>query len=399
MNIPLLRSLSLKRFRSLSSAVLEFSNPTFLVGQNGAGKSNIADVFSFLSEAMIIPLPAVLDRRRGITSVEYRSTSRRRPSNLGLKVELENLDTETSRAIYAFELRGVTDYDFEVVREQCFVLRRDGSLDWFERSPNTFRSSTTTLAPALEANTLALPLVGGDKRFLPVFRFLSMMRVYRIQPDELREMQDPDQGFRLRFDGRNAASVLREIEKRSPNNWQIIRDLLEKIVPGTTDVRPKAHGDKLSLEFIQRWAESEQVTFEAHNMSDGTLRVLGLLAAVFQPIPPSVLVIEEPEVTIHPGGLGSVLDLLRHAGRFMQTIVTTHSPDILDASWIEDHHLRIVSWEEGETQIAPVSEASRVALREHLMGAGELMRSNALVAADQYASDSSEIALFEEDLK
>ena len=76
MNIPLLRSLSL-RFRSLSSAVLEFSNPTFLVGQNGAGKSNIADVFSFLSEAMIIPLPAVLDRRRGITSVEYR---RRHPT-------------------------------------------------------------------------------------------------------------------------------------------------------------------------------------------------------------------------------------------------------------------------------------------------------------------------------
>ncbi len=399
MTIPMLRSLSLKRFRSLSSAVIEFDNPTFLVGQNGAGKSNIADAFAFLSEAMIIPLPAVLDRRRGITSVEYRSTSRRRPSNLGLKVELENLDAETDRAIYAFELRGVTNYDFEVVREQCFIWRRDGSLDWFERLPNKFRSSTQALAPALEANTLALPLVGGDKRFLPAFRFLSMMRVYRIQPDELREMQEPDQGFRLRFDGRNAASVLREIKKRSPDNWQIICDLLEKIVPGTTDVRSKEQGNKLSLEFTQRWAESEQVTLEGYNMSDGTLRVLGLLAAVFQTIPPSVLVIEEPEVTIHPGALGSLLDLLRHSARFMQTVVTTHSPDILDASWIEDHHLRIVNWEEGATHAAPISEVSSVALREHLMGAGELMRSNALVAADPYTSDSSEIVLFKEDLK
>ncbi len=399
MNIPMLRSLSLKRFRSVSSAVLEFDNPTFLVGQNGAGKSNIVDAFSFLSEAMIIPLSAVLDRRRGIAAVEHRGASRERPSNIGLRIELENLDAKTKRAIYAFELHSVTDYDFEIVREQCLVVRRDGSRDWFERLHNTFRSSTHALAPALEANTLALPLVGGDTRFLPAFRFLAMMRVYRIQPDELREMQDSDQGFRLRFDGRNAASVVREIKKRSPDNWQVIRDLLEQIVHGTTDVRPKAYGNKLLLEFTQRWAESGQVTFEAHNMSDGTLRVLGLLAAVFQPISPSVLVIEEPEATIHPGALGSVLDLLRHAGRFMQTVVTTHSPDILDASWIEDHHLRIVNWKEGATHIAPVSEASRVALREHLMGAGELMRSNALVASDLYASDSSEIALFEEDLK
>ena len=50
MNIPMLRNLSLKRFRSVSSAVLEFDNPTFLVGQNGAGKSNIVDAFSFLSD-------------------------------------------------------------------------------------------------------------------------------------------------------------------------------------------------------------------------------------------------------------------------------------------------------------------------------------------------------------
>lgn len=398
MTMPRLCNLSFKRFRSLSSAVLELDNPTFLVGQNGAGKSNIVDAFSFLYQAMTFPLTFVFDSRGGIATVENRGAPSGRPSNLGLRVELENLDGETSRATYAFALRGRESYGFEVVREQCSVMRRDGSHNWFDRSRDAFRCNADSLQPALKTNALALPLVGGDMRFFSVFRFLTMMRVYRIEPARLREMQDPSIGVQLHSDGRNAANVWREIGARSPDDTEIIRELMKKIVPGAIDIRPKMHGDKWTLELIQKGADATEVAFEARNMSDGTLRAVGLLAAVFQHSSPSVLVIEEPEATLHPGALGAILDLLRHAGRFIQTVVTTHSPDVLDASWIEDRHLRIVNWKAGATRIAPVSEASRIALREHLMGAGELLRSNALTAADFSASDPPEIALFEEGL-
>ena len=117
-------------------------------------------------------------------------------------------------------------------------------------------------------------------------------------------------------------------------------------------------------------------------MSDGTLRAIGLLAAVFQRPAPSLLVVEEPEATIHPGALESVLDLLRHASKHMQVVITTHSPDLLDAKWIADRHLRIVEWNEGATRVAPVSDSTRKALQGHLMGAGELLRSNALEPRD-----------------
>jgi predicted ATP-binding protein involved in virulence len=115
-------------------------------------------------------------------------------------------------------------------------------------------------------------------------------------------------------------------------------------------------------------------------MSDGTLRSLGLILAVFQKPSPSVLVIEEPEATIHPGALGAVLDLIRRASKTMQVLVTTHSPDLLDAPWITDENLRIVSWQEGASHVLMPSDATRAALRNHLMGAGELLRSNALNA-------------------
>ena len=385
----------MKRFRSFPAASIELDNPTFLVGQNGAGKSNLADLFAFLAEAMTSPLPAVFDRRRGLGAVGYRGAIRRAFS-LGLRVELANVNPVTRRAIYAFELGPDAGRGFEVVREQCVVELTDGSRNWFDRVRSGFRSSADSLKPVLDASALALPLIAGDKRFYWVLRFLSNMQAYRIEPAVLRDTQDPSGGTRLRSDGSNTASVLREIERESPGDWQKIRALLQSIAPGTVDVRPRTQGDKLSLEFTQKATNSREIKFPAFNMSDGTLRALGLFAAVFQQSRPSVLVIEEPEATLHPGALGAVHDLLRHAGRFMQVVVTTHSPDVLDASWIEDRHLRLVGWEDGASHVAPVADSSRAALRERLMGAGELLRSNALAGAGRSALKPHEITLFEE---
>ena len=378
---PILQRIVFQRFRSLPSEQVTFDNPTFIAGQNGSGKSNFADAFAFLAEAMTSPLQAVLERRGGLSAVAHRSSARGRPSNLGLAVELKNPDKDTAAAFYGFELRAQRGYGFQVVREKCTVWKPDGSREWFDRSPMYYSgwdSSASFLKPVMERNALALPLVGGASRFQAVVRFLSGMWTYRIEPATLRAMQDPDGGVRLHADGSNAASVLREIQRQSKSDWERIRELLDRVVPGTIAVRPKRHGNKLTLEFTQDWGKSEPVKFEAFNMSDGTLRVLGLLTAIFQRPAPSLLVIEEPEATMHPGALGSILDVLRHAARFMQVVVTTHSPDILDAKWIEHRHLRIVRWNTGATRIGAVSQAARTALSEHLMGAGELLRSNAL---------------------
>jgi predicted ATPase len=202
--------------------------------------------------------------------------------------------------------------------------------------------------------------------------------VYSIEPGKLREMQEPDSGTSLKSDGSNATSVLREIERQSRRDFERISDILATIVPNTRQVSVKKHGKSLSLEFTQEWGEKKRLRFEGFSMSDGTLRAIGLLAAVFQRPAPSLIAVEEPEATIHPGALESVLDVLRHASRQMQVVITTHSPDLLEAKWIEDHHLRIVEWIDGATRVAPVSEATRQALQAHLMSAGELLRSNAL---------------------
>ena len=211
MTIPLVQSITLRRFRSLRDTVVKLDNPTFLVGPNGAGKSNFVDAFAFLAEAMVSPLPAVFDRRGGVATVTHRTSNRGRRADLGMRVDLKDLDEATDRAGYAFELRAVKNYGFKVVQEKCLVVRKDGSKDWFVRRDRKFKSSRRSLEPAPMENALVLPLVGGHHGFRAIHQYLAEMAVYRIDPAVLREMQDPDDGARLRPDGRNAASVLREI--------------------------------------------------------------------------------------------------------------------------------------------------------------------------------------------
>ena len=209
MNPAIISKIIIKRFRSFPAATLSFENPLFVVGRNGSGKSNLADVFSFVSEAMVSPLQAVFDRRGGIASVRNRSSVKSAPPILGLAFEFGPFNgTEGGR--FAFEVKALPNYGYKVVREQCLVRKKDGGRWWFDRGDD-WKSNADGLTPALEPTSLALPLVGGDERFAPIFRILGGMRVYAIEPAKLRDMQDPDSGQTLRPDGSNAASVLQEL--------------------------------------------------------------------------------------------------------------------------------------------------------------------------------------------
>ena len=376
---PTITHLVLKRFRSIPSERITFDNPTIFVGRNGSGKSNLVSAFSFLADAMASPLQAVFDKAGGISTVRNRTSGRSYPPNLGLRVDFGRLNGKAASGFYAFEVRALKNYGFSVVREQCSV---GGA--WFDRIGTKFTSNVGGMKPSLDPASLSLPLVGGEAKFAPVLRTLAAMRVYSIEPRKLREMQDPDSGTSLKPDGSNVTSVLKEIERQSDHDLERISDILATIVPNTRQVEVKKHGKNLSLEFTQEWGAKKRLKFEGFSMSDGTLRAIGLLAAVFQRPVPSLIAVEEPEATIHAGALESILDLLRHASKHMQVVITTHSPELLDAKWVTERHLRIVEWTEGATRVAPLSEATRKALHDHLMGAGELLRSNALDPASLF---------------
>jgi AAA domain, putative AbiEii toxin, Type IV TA system len=118
-------------------------------------------------------------------------------------------------------------------------------------------------------------------------------------------------------------------------------------------------------------------------MSDGTLRSLGVLTALFQSMGRAanlipLIAIEEPESTIHPAAAAIVMDALLEASDKEQVLATTHSPDLLDHKSIKSAQLLAVENFGGETIIAPVDSASISAIQDGLYTPGELLRGGQL---------------------
>jgi predicted ATPase len=397
------KAISVKRFHSIPAQRVDLVNPTFLVGWNGSGKSNFSDAVCVLADAMQFPLQTIFDRRGGAFAVLYREPSDRptlapgpslrKPVDniLGLSILIGGIRTAPSlgdikEAIYGFEIKVIGRYEFEVVRERCHIWFEDGSEQWYDRREGDLDTNIPWMRGVqgqwAAKNALMIPVVGGIVPFSHVQYQIRSMKVYSIEPSKLREMQDPDVGSSLRSDGSNATSVLTELARHKPESVDRICEILAAISPGTKQVRTTKVGRQLTLRFVQEWGAKRKLIFDAFNMSDGTLRALGLLLALFQDPPPYLTVIEEPESTIHPGALGAILDVLNSSKIRTQLIVTTHSPEVLDAKWIRSENIRIVHCDQGATRISEMSDMSRLALKEHLMGAGELLRANALEPAD-----------------
>ncbi|WP_343414231.1 hypothetical protein [Candidatus Amarolinea dominans] len=109
------------------------------------------------------------------------------------------------------------------------------------------------------------------------------MGFYSLNPDRIRDLQTPDSGRLLARDGGNLASVLAQLQALNPATKQRIEEYLGKIVPGIRRIEHRMFGPKETLEFGQDVAGSAfPWQFLAANMSDGTLRALGILVALYQ---------------------------------------------------------------------------------------------------------------------
>lgn len=225
--------------------------------------------------------------------------------------------------------------------------------------------------------------------FRPVYDGLANMGFYNLVPDRIRELQSSDAGLLLRRDGSNIASVVTRMQRNHPKDKAIIEDYLSRVVPGVLGVDHESVGPMETLAFQQKVAGSALPwRFPASNMSDGTLRALGVLVALFQAnddadggAGQSLVGIEEPEAALHPAAAGVLRDSLVDASGRKQVIVTSHSPELLDDPSLHFDSLLAVDASEGRTRIGQLDEAGRYALQESLYTAGELLRLDQLVPA------------------
>ncbi len=390
-----LRQIQIRNYKNIAQAVIDLQQLTVLVGPNGAGKSNFVDALSFVSDCLSHSIHLAFANRGGIAAVRRQSGGH--PTHIGLRLRIDMADGDW--ADYAFDIAARSREAFSVARERCIVQYFMGARHEFVVENGKFIRQVPGILPRLEPDRLALTVISGTQEFRPVFDFLTGIRRYNLRPERLRELQDPDpgEGTVLRGDGSNAAAVLRRIKESSTSNGHIyerICRLLGQVVPGTTGVQPKSLGQKETLEFRQKMGgQKHPWRFDALNMSDGTLRMLGILLAVYQPQPASLIAIEEPESTIHPAAAEILMDILVDGTERSQVLLTTHSPDVLDNKRLSDSQIIAIESAHGVAQITPLTETTRDLIRRHLYTAGELLRQNELGIDHEYAT-AQQLSLF-----
>lgn len=399
---PLLTRVVLKNYKSIAACNVELGPLMFLVGLNGSGKSNFLDALRFTADSLRASLDHALRDRGGINEVRRRSGGH--PTHFGIKLEFTLPDGAVGT--YSFEIGAKPRGGFEVAREQCVVtmgsVNPGGRFD--VRAGHIVESEPQ--GPAAVPDRLYLVNASGLAPFRPVYDALSTMGFYNINPQKMRDLQAPDPGLLLTRDGANIASVLAHLEAVAPDEKRRVEDFLNRVVPGIVGVAPKVLGTKETLEFRQEVAGARHPwRFPAASMSDGTLRALGVLVSVFQTgdgeAPKIRLVgIEEPEVALHPAATGVLLGALRQASRNKQILVTSHSPDLLDAPSLETSSILAVAARKGVTIIAPIDEAGREALRRQLYTPGELLRLDQLRPDESaYEKETRQLSLFVENAR
>ncbi len=378
-DVTLVSRVVLRNYKSIAQCSVALKPLVFLVGQNGVGKSNFLDALRLVTESLNTSLDHALRDRGGINEVRRRSSGH--PTHFGIRLELALPDGKNGA--YAFRVGAKPKGGFEVQREECRIFSNAALEDgyFYDVEQGQVKSSSMKAPPPAANDRLYLVAASGQPEFRALYDCLTHMGFYNLNPDEIRDMQPPDAGDVLQRDGRNLASVL---DRLPAANRERVVEMLAKVVPGVKAVDVRHVGKKETLEFRQKVGSNEAPwRFLAENMSDGTLRALGVLVALSQTSEdPSKAVrlvgIEEPEIALHPGAAGILRDALRAASRNTQVLVTSHSPDLLDDKAISDEHILAVTMDAGETRIGPVDEAGRSAIRDKLYTVGELLRLNQL---------------------
>jgi predicted ATPase len=329
-SIPRIESLRVKRFRALHDLDLRgMTALTVLLGPNGSGKSTIFDVFAFLSECFSVGLRAAWDRRGrfkelrtrgGQGPIEIEIQYRERPDAPPITYHL-SID-EGPKGPFVdrewLDWRDLRILDFREGRAGRVVASEDTG----ERTEERL-SSPETLAVNALGQLERYPRVSALRRFVTGW-YLSDFSV-----ESPRGSVEAGPQERLSPTGDNLANVIQYLKEQHPDRLGEILRALAHRVPHleqvTADVMPDG---RLLLQVKD--APFEQPV-PARFASEGTLKLLAYLTILYDPDPPPLIGIEEPENFLHPRLLPDLAEECRQVTSRTQLLVSSHSPFFVNA--------------------------------------------------------------------
>lgn len=360
--------ITVKGFKSIKTLEdFELKSLNVVVGANGSGKSNLISFFKLLRKLIDGNLNRYVTDSGGAGDLLFcgRKTT-----------EKMQFVTRFGERGFRFNLVATPSDDCAIEDEARYYT--GGRTGWWELGD----SSDGRSQMVSEVNRA----IGDAKYSQPVFDAISSWQIYHFHDTSptaaMRHEEIVEDDAVLREDAANIAPFLLHLKTRHAEAYQHIIDAIQLVMPFFDDflLKPvkKGEAEKVKINWLQKGSD---YPMQPYHLSDGSIRFICLATALLQPSPPTTIIIDEPELGLHPAALVILAELVQAAAARTQVIIATQSPALIDQFAVED--IIVVNRKDRASHFERLCE-SDFDQRLQDYSVGELWAKNVIVGGPSY---------------
>ena len=352
----MLSKLRVQHYKSLYDTEVDLEPLTVFIGPNGSGKSNICEALTVLSnflqkliadnnntETVMVLFPqsfqAISKNKQSIKSKFWQG----KLDNLYFEVSIYPVKKSINDKIIESKEKLIVNFNYH--QKQVLIRYKDDSYNLINAKEGAEDSYS---------NKLKNYLIYSQYLDSDLANSFKLVKIYDFSPSDLSSQVKNSSTIVMDRTGEGIAYSLVDILHANRHNFDELEARLTRLVPNIARISlPRKENQTFALELIDKYSEHH---IPASDISDGTLRILAFLVALYQEQTPSIICFEELENGVHPWLLHKMMELLKIVsteginGNPVQVLITTHSPVLLN--YVEPHQVRAVELDdEGKTQI------------------------------------------------
>ena len=300
----MITKLHIEGYKSIKDQEIELKPINILIGGNGIGKTNFISTFNLLRSIFEDNLQDYVTKKGGVNTLLY--MGKKQTSEIQIDMYFEKNGYQNSFKINLEEAqdRLIMKYGHAAMYEQ----------QWKDLSPQ---------------------FINGKKVPTWLQILLSQFKVYHFHDagdtSPMKAASQLHDNLSLKSDGKNIAAFLYYLQQKHPKHFKRIEMNIQAVSPffASFNLNP----DRLNEEIIRlEWKQkgAEETYFNAYQLSDGTLRFICLATLLLQPEPPQTIIIDEPELGLHPQAINRLATLIKKASQKSQIIISTQSVNLID---------------------------------------------------------------------
>lgn len=376
---PRIEELTVRNYRALRNVTLSRMTPlTVLLGPNGSGKSTVFDVFAFLAECFSDGLRKAWDRRGRFRELRSRDQDgpitieikyRERPATPLITYHLEIEEKSRGPVVSREFLRWKPHHPSAPFHFLDYSHGKGNVVTGEEPEASDIRIEKELSGPdVLAVNTLGT--LAENPRVIALRKFITDWHLSYLSADATRGHPEAGAEEHLTATGSNLPNVIQYLREQHPARLERIFQTLRRRIPRIERIDAEVLQDSRLLLLVKDAPFSTPVL--SRFASDGTLKLLAYLTILYDPNPPELIGIEEPENYLHPRLLPELAEECQQAADRTQLVVTTHSPFFLNPLRPDDVRV-IARATDGYSQVRRVKDMPAVmAQLDHGAALGDL---------------------------